>query len=95
MKTRVTELLGIRYPINDTARVFENAISDEVVAIERRPGGAAFDDLRPLVAGGRRREALRSGKVDAIPSCAELIQTLVRECRAQLQRASAMVAPQA
>jgi nitronate monooxygenase len=95
--------------MHNTARVFKNAIAEEVVAIERRPGGALFDDVRPLVAGGRGREALRSGQVhegvvsagmvigliDDIPSCAELIETLVRDCRAQLQRASAMASVEA
>ncbi|HKU39793.1 MAG TPA: nitronate monooxygenase family protein [Polyangiales bacterium] len=95
--------------LHNTARVFKNAISEEVVAIENRPGGAKFDDVRPLVGGGRGREALRTGHVhegvvsagmvigliDDVPTCAELIERIVRDCRAQLQRASRMAAAEA
>ena len=84
--------------MHNTARVFKNAVSDEVVAIEKR-GGATFEDVRPLVVGTRGREALRTGHVqdgivsagmvigliDDIPSCAELIQRIVRECREHLR----------
>ena len=91
--------------MHNTARVFKNDISNEVVAIERR-GGASFEDVRPLVIGSRGREALRSGQVhggivsagmvvgliDDVPSCAELIDRIVLECREHLARASARAA---
>ncbi|MDH0425438.1 NAD(P)H-dependent flavin oxidoreductase [Stutzerimonas stutzeri] len=84
--------------MKNTARVFKNAISDEVVATERRPGGCEFADIRPLVAGARGRAALEAGEVnggiitagmvmgliDDIPTCAELLERMVRECREQL-----------
>lgn len=87
--------------MHNTARVFKNAVSDEVVAIERR-GGATFDDVRPLVIGARGRAALQSGEVnggivsagmvvgliDDIPTCAELIERIVRDCRESLRLAS-------
>lgn len=87
--------------MKNTARVFKNAISDEVVATERRPGGCEFADIRPLVAGARGRAALEAGDVDGgiitagmvmgliddIPSCAELLERMVRECREELDRA--------
>jgi NAD(P)H-dependent flavin oxidoreductase YrpB (nitropropane dioxygenase family) len=87
--------------LHNTARVLKNAISEEVVAIEQR-GGATFDDVRPLVAGGRGRQAMRDGDVDSgvvsagmivgliddVPTCAELIERIVRECRAALRVAS-------
>jgi nitronate monooxygenase len=87
--------------MKNTARVFKNAISDEVVATERRPGGCEFADIRPLVAGARGRAALEAGEVDGgiitagmvmgliddIPTCAELLERTVRECREQLDRA--------
>lgn len=87
--------------MRNSARVFKNAISDEVVATERRPGGCEFADIRPLVAGARGRVALESGEVDGgiitagmviglindIPTCAELLERMVRECRAELDRA--------
>ncbi|MDR6772526.1 nitronate monooxygenase family protein [Azospirillum sp. BE72] len=90
--------------LRNTARVFKNAVSDEVVALERRPGGAGFEDVRPLVAGQRGRAALESGDVQAgvvsagmvigliddIPTCDELIRRMVAECRTHLRRALAM-----
>ncbi len=85
----------------NTARVLRNAISDQVVATENRPGGCTFEEIRPLVAGARGRAALTSGAVDDgvvtagqcvgliedIPTCAELIERMVRECRQHLDRA--------
>ncbi|MBO9687576.1 MAG: nitronate monooxygenase [Mitsuaria chitosanitabida] len=84
--------------LSNTARVFRNAIAEEVIAMERRPGGCAFEDLRPLVLGTRGREALRGGEVDGgiitagqcigliddVPTCAELIARMVRDCQARL-----------
>jgi len=84
--------------LRNTARVFRNAIADEVRAIERRPGGCEFEDIRPLVAGARGRAALASGAVDDgvisagqcigliddVPSCAELIARMVADCRERL-----------
>jgi NAD(P)H-dependent flavin oxidoreductase YrpB (nitropropane dioxygenase family) len=92
--------------MRNTARVLKNAVSDEVVAIERRPGGAAFEDVKALVAGAKGRQALRTGEVDAgivsagmivgliddIPTCRELVERIVAECRSCLERASRMVA---
>ena len=79
--------------LRNTGRVLKNAISQEVVALER--GGASFQDIHPLVAGARGRQALESGEVDGglvwasqvvgliedVPSCAELIERMVQECR--------------
>ena len=90
--------------MHNTARVFRNAISDEVVAMEKR--GAKFEEVRHLVAGARGKIALRDGDInggvvsagmvigliDDIPSCAELIERIVRDCRERLRAASAMVA---
>jgi len=88
--------------MHNTARVLKNAISEEVVAIERRPGGAQFEEVRHLVAGARGKAALQAGNVhdgivsagqcvgliDDVPSCAELIERMVAECREQLGVAS-------
>jgi NAD(P)H-dependent flavin oxidoreductase YrpB (nitropropane dioxygenase family) len=84
--------------LKNTARVFRNDIAVQVRALESRPGGAVFDDLRPLVIGTRGRAALQSGEVDGgivsagqciglihdIPTCQELIERMVRECRERL-----------
>ena len=85
--------------LRNTGRVLRNQISEEVVALEARPGGAEFADIQPLVSGARGREALTTGQVDAglvwasqviglvddIPTCAELIARMVAECRAALE----------
>jgi nitronate monooxygenase len=78
--------------MHNTARVAKNAISDEVVAIERR-GGAKFEDVKDLVAGTRGANVLDRGDMDAgiwsagqtqglihdIPTCAELVSRIMRE----------------
>jgi hypothetical protein len=48
----------------NTARVFKNKVSTEVVARERRPGGAKFEDLRDLVSGARGRQVYENGDPD-------------------------------
>jgi nitronate monooxygenase len=87
--------------MRNTSRVLRNAVSEEVVAMERRPGGCKFEEVRHLVAGARGREALASGDVhggaistgvvvgliDDVPSCAELIERMVAQCREQLAQA--------
>lgn len=89
--------------MGNTARVFANAVAQEVVATERRPGGCAFEDVRALVSGARGKAALESGEVDAgpvwagqvigliddVPTCAALLERMVAECRQQLARAAA------
>lgn len=89
--------------MKNTARVLKNAVSDEVVATERRPGGCEFGDIRHLVNGQRGVAALRDGDPDGgiitagmvvglihdIPTCAVLLERMVDECRQQLRRASA------
>src|SRR5690606_9021501 len=50
--------------LHNSARVYKNKISDEVVATERRPGGCEFADIQPLVAGVRGRAALETGQAD-------------------------------
>ena len=60
--------------LKNTARVFKNAVSMEVVRLERRPGGAKFEDLRELVAGARGRKVYETGDIDAgIWSCVFLL----------------------
>jgi NADH:quinone reductase (non-electrogenic) len=92
--------------LRNTGRVLKNVVSDEVVATERRPGGCRFEDIRPLVVGARGRAALESGEVDGglvwagqavgliedVPTCAELIERIVRQCRERLRAATAALA---
>lgn len=89
--------------MKNTARVLKNAVSDEVVATERRPGGCAFEEIRHLVAGSRGKAALDAGDphggivtagmvvglIDDIPTCAQLLERIVSECRARLGVGSA------
>ncbi len=89
----------------NTARVFRNAISEQVIELSQQPG-ATFEDIKDLVAGSRGRAALESGAVDDgllwagmgvglmddVPTCAELIERIVRDCRTALSRASQLVA---
>lgn len=91
-------------PLRNSARVVKNAVSDEVLAIERRAGGAEFSDIQHLVSGQRGKSALESGDVDGgmiwagqvvgliddIPTCAELIQRMVNECQEHLSTTQRM-----
>tara|TARA_R110002167_G_scaffold30753_25_gene101542 strand:+ start:3044 stop:4012 length:969 start_codon:yes stop_codon:yes gene_type:complete len=88
--------------LRNTARVLKNDISTAVVEIEGRDGKTDFKDLQPLVAGARGRAALAAGNVNDgivtagmvvglindIPTCAELIENIVAECKAELGRAN-------
>lgn len=50
--------------LNNSARVFKNAVAMEVVSKERRPGGAQFAELAPLVSGARGRTVYETGDVN-------------------------------
>jgi nitronate monooxygenase len=92
--------------LHNTARVAKNAISDEVVAIERR-GNATFEDVRDLVAGVRGGVVLDKGEMDYgiwsagqtqalihdIPTCAQLVAHIMQEAEAIIRgRLSHLVA---
>jgi NAD(P)H-dependent flavin oxidoreductase YrpB (nitropropane dioxygenase family) len=90
---RATNLIFRRF--HNTGRVAKTSVSDSVVDISARPE-ATFEDIRPLVAGARGRVALETGDLDAglvwagqvqglihdIPTCAELLDRIVREAEA-------------
>ena len=101
---RATEL--IFRTLRNTSRVASNAVSREVVSIERK-GGATIDDLKHLVAGQRGRVVYETGDpeygiwsagmvqglIHDIPTCAELVSRIVREAEAIIaQRLSRMSA---
>lgn len=79
--------------LHNTARVFKNAVSKQVVEIERRPGGAKFEDVRELVAGARGKKVYENGDPDYgiwsagvsvglindCPTCAVLVSRIERE----------------
>ncbi|KAG8850387.1 hypothetical protein FRB96_000451 [Tulasnella sp. 330] len=79
--------------LNNTARVFKNKVSTEVVRLERRPGGAKFEELRELVSGARGRlvyengdpdygiwsAGLAVGLINDAPSCEVLLRRIEKE----------------
>ena len=93
--------------MRNTARVLRNSISEEVVAKERE--GCRFDEIRHLVLGLRGRDALEQGDenggvisagmvvglIDDEPSCQELLQRMVWECREALRRSQSYFQPEA
>ena len=97
---RATELdtVHIFRTLRNTSRVFANKVSKEVVAIERRPGGAKFEDVRELVSGARGRLVYTEGDKDRgvwsvglsvglihdIPTCEELLRRMEREAEESL-----------
>jgi nitronate monooxygenase len=90
---RATDL--IFRTLKNTARVAKNAVSQEVVAIERK-GGATIDDIKHLVAGARGKVVYEEGDPDYgiwsagmvqglihdIPTCAELVKKIVSDAEA-------------
>jgi nitronate monooxygenase len=73
---RATDL--IFRTLHNTARVMKNAVSQEVMAIERK-GGATFEDVQALVAGVRGRDALADGDTDGGIWSAGMIQGLIHD----------------
>jgi nitronate monooxygenase len=73
---RATDL--IFRTLHNTARVAKNAISQQVVAIERA-GGARFEDVSDLVKGARGREGLLGGDVDHGVWSAGMVQGLIHD----------------
>ena len=86
---RETEL--IFRTMRNTSRVARNAISKQVVAMEKE--GATFEQVRELVAGSRGKQVYVTGDaedgiwsagqvqglINDIPSCGELISRIMRE----------------
>ena len=78
--------------MHNTARVFKNSISDQVVEIEST-GSASFDDVKDLVAGQRGRVVFEEGdlehgiwsagisvaRVKDVPTCKDMVSRLVSE----------------
>jgi nitronate monooxygenase len=94
---RATDL--IFRTLHNTARVAKNAISQEVVAIEKK-GGAKIEDIAHLVSGQRGKVVYEAGDpnhgiwsagmvqglIKDIPTCKVLIERIVSEAE-QLIRA--------
>ena len=91
----------IKRSIKRTGRFWRNAISEEVVAIEKRLGDESnYDAIKHLISGPTGREALENGDpqhglicasqvvglFDDIPTCEEVVQRMVSGAQAQLER---------
>jgi nitronate monooxygenase len=63
--------------LKNTCRVARNAISEQVLELERQ--GATFEDIRPLVAGMRGRDGLMSGDLDHGIWTVGMVQGLIRD----------------
>ena len=80
--------------MHNTARVFKNSVSNEVVKIEST-GEATFEDVKDLVAGQRGRVVFEEGdlehgiwsagisvaRVKDIPTCEEMVSRLVADAK--------------
>ena len=80
--------------MHNTARVFKNSVSSEVVEIEST-GTATFEDVKDLVAGQRGRVVFEEGdlehgiwsagisvaRVKDIPTCEEMVSRLVTDAK--------------
>lgn len=93
--------------LRNTARVYKNKVAERVNEIEREAGaGMKFELIRDMVAGTKGKVALTEGDIDHgiwtsgivqglihdIPSCEELIQSIVKECQDTIrQRMNALV----
>lgn len=87
---RATNLIFRKF--KNSARVAKTDLSDKVLEISAKPD-SVFDDIRPLVAGAKGREALETGDIETglvwagmvqglihdVPSCAELIGRIITD----------------
>jgi len=93
VKSTELDTVHIFRTLHNTARVYKNKVSEQVVAIERRPGGAKFEDVRDLVSGARGRKVFENGDKDFgiwsagiscglindIPTCDALLEKIERD----------------
>jgi nitronate monooxygenase len=90
--------------LRNTARVFKNAVAEEVVAKEA--GGAEFAEIQHLVAGDKGRAAMKEGAIDGgiwsagmvagliddIPSCQELVKRICDDAESIIRAKMDMIA---
>ena len=97
----------IKRSIKRTGRFWRNAVTEEIVAIEKRLGDESnYDAIKHLISGPTGREALENGDpqhglicasqvvglFSDVPTCEEVVSAMVREGEAQLKRSLAMFA---
>ncbi|KAF8315489.1 inosine monophosphate dehydrogenase [Cantharellus anzutake] len=109
VKSTEQDTIHIFRTLNNTSRVYKNNVAKEVVRLERRPGGAKFEELRELVRGERGRRVYTEGDVDAgiwgasvtlglikdIPTCKELLDRMVREAEGVIDEMNSLRKPKA
>ena len=100
VQAKETDTQLVLRSLGNSSRALKSRVTEEVVALERRAGGSRFEDLRHLVTGQRGKAALQSGEIDDaviaagqcvgliddVPTCAELMERMVRDCRAAFAR---------
>lgn len=89
--------------IDVQGRALKNECVSEILAVEEKGGG--FEELLPLISGKRVLEAWDKGNVNHapmmvgqsigfiqdIPSCAELLERMNRECEARIRKIHGMI----
>lgn len=80
--------------------MFKNEVSKQVVALEQRPGGVQFADLRDLVSGARGKvvydigdpeygiwsAGISMGLINNIPTCEALLTRIENEAEGIIER---------
>lgn len=109
VKATEQDTVHILRTLKNTARVFKNKVSTEVVALEQRPGGAEFSELRDLVSGARGKvvyeigdpdygvwsAGIALGLINDIPTCEELLRRIEREAEDIISGINSLVQPRA
>jgi nitronate monooxygenase len=84
-------------------RAIRNKVVEDVLALEAK--GCGFEELLPLIAGKKVKEAWETGNVDLapmmmgqsvglvhdVPSCRELIERMAREAKEEISRVSGLL----
>ena len=95
---RGTQLVYRKF--RNTARIYKNAVAEEIHEIETTKADATFDDIRDLAAGVRGRKVYETGDIEAgvwsagmvqgiindVPTCAELVSRIVEEAEEIIEK---------
>ncbi|CAO1638468.1 unnamed protein product [Sympodiomycopsis kandeliae] len=107
VKSSEADTIHIFRTLKNTARVYKNKVSIEVVEKEKQ--GAQFKDIQHLVSGARGRKVYEEGDPDAgiwsagitlglihdIPTCSELVANIEKEATEQIEKLSKLVGSKA
>jgi NAD(P)H-dependent flavin oxidoreductase YrpB (nitropropane dioxygenase family) len=109
VKASEQDTVHIFRTLHNTARVFKNKVSTEVVRLERRPQGAKFEEIRDLVSGQRGKLVYENGDPDYgiwsaglciglikdVPTCEELLARIEREAEEVINGMSKVIVTKA